>query len=114
MGHTTYAAARLGQIAGLGTLLVSANTLRLAEGHVYVKAHEPSSHNGLGAPVYELVGAGPAQTRFKVLAARGLTGFVGRGADMGQLALVQAGGLGGQGQVVTVIGVAGLGEVQLL
>ena len=114
MGRTTYAAARLGQIAGLGTLLVSADTQRLAEGHVYVKAHEPSSHNGLGAPVYELVGAGPAQTRFEVLAARGLTDFVGRGVEMEQLARVQARALEGDGQVVTIIGEAGLGKSRLL
>src|SRR5262249_31064674 len=114
MGHTMYAAARLGQIAGLGTLLVSADTLRLAEGHIYVKAHEPSSHNGLGAPVYELVGAGPAQTRFEVLAARGLTGFVGRSAEIEQLARVQARALEGDGQVVTIIGEAGLGKSRLL
>jgi len=114
MGQTTHAAARLAQMAGPGTLLVSSDTLRLAEGHVYVKAHEPSSHNGLGAPVYELVGAGPAQTRFEVLAARGLTGFVGRGAEMEQLARVQARALEGDGQVVTIIGEAGLGKSRLL
>jgi class 3 adenylate cyclase len=38
MGHTTHLAVRLGQTAPPGTLVVSAETLQLAEGHVEVKA----------------------------------------------------------------------------
>jgi class 3 adenylate cyclase len=41
MGYTTHVAARLGQIARPGTLLLSAETLRLAEGHVEVKRLDP-------------------------------------------------------------------------
>jgi class 3 adenylate cyclase len=114
MGQTMHVAARLGQMADPGTFLVSADTLRLAEGHVQVKAHEPSSKNGLGGPVYELVAGGPVHTRFEVLAARGLTDFVGRGAEMGQLARLQARAHEGHGQVVTIIGEAGLGKSRLL
>jgi hypothetical protein len=114
MGQTTHAAARLGQIAGPGTLLVSAPTLRLAEGYFQVKAWQPSSKDGLDEPMYELVGAGPPQTRFEVLAARGLTGFVGRGAELEQLASVHARAHEGRGQVATIIGEAGLGKSRLL
>ena len=114
MGQTTHAAARLGQIAGPGTLLVSAPTLRLAEGYFQVKAWQPSSKDGLDEPMYELVGTGPPQTRFEVLAARGLTGFVGRGAELEQLASVHARAHEGRGQVATIIGEAGLGKSRLL
>ena len=57
-------AARLGQIAAPGTLLVSAETLRLAKGFVHVKPLEPAN----GRPresTYELVGAVPVQTSFQ-------------------------------------------------
>lgn len=43
-----------------------------------------------------------------------MTGFVGRGAEMEQLARVQARALEGDGQVVTIIGEAGLGKSRLL
>ena len=114
MGETTHLAARLEQIATPGTLLISAETLRLAEGHFQVKALEPRTVNDLSELAYELVGAGPAQTRFQALAARGLTGFVGRGAEIEQLERVQAKVQQGHGQVVTIIGEPGLGKSRLV
>ena len=61
---------------------------------------------GLAEPieVFELVGASAARTRFQVAARRGLTPFVGRGAEMQQIrdALERAGS--GRGQVVAVVG----------
>ena len=114
MGQAIHVAERLGQIAPPGTLLVSAETLRLAEGHVQVKALEPVNMTGLGEPLYELVGAGPAQTRFQVLATRGLTDFVGRDTEMEQLKRVHAKARRGHGQVVTIIGEPGLGKSRLL
>ena len=85
MGRATELAARLGQIAAPGTVLVSEETLRLAEGHVQVRTLGPASTDPPGQQVYELVGAGPAQSRFQALAARGLTSFVGRSAEIEQL-----------------------------
>ena len=114
MGQASRLAARLGQIAPPGTLLVSAETLRLAEGHVQVTALDPASTSGQGEAVYELVGAGPAQTRFQALTARGLTSFVGRSTEMGQLERVQARAQQEHGQVVTIIGEPGLGKSRLL
>ena len=114
MGETTHLAARLEQIATPGTLLISTETLRLAEGHFQVKALEPVNANDLSEPAYELVGAGPVQTRFQALAARGMTGFVGRGAEMEQLERVQAKVQQGHGQVVTIIGEPGLGKSRLV
>jgi len=114
MGRTTHLAARLGQIAAAGTLLVSAETLRLAEGHVQVKALQPVNVTGPGEAVYELVGAGPALTRFQALAARGMTSFVGRSAEMEHLERVHARAQWGHGQVVTIIGEPGLGKSRLL
>jgi AAA ATPase domain len=70
---------------------------------------------GRPAPVEvcELVGAGPARTRLQALAARGLTPFVGRQAELETLhqALERAGA--GHGQVVAVIGEPGVGKARL-
>jgi DNA-binding SARP family transcriptional activator/class 3 adenylate cyclase len=109
MGQTTHVAAHLGQMASAGTLLVSPETLRLAEGHVQVKAL-----TDLGEEVYELVGAGAAQTRFQALMARGLTGFVGRNAEIEQLERAKARAQRGHGQVVAIIGEPGLGKSRLV
>jgi tetratricopeptide (TPR) repeat protein len=114
MGQTAHLAARLGQIAAPGTLLVSAETLRLAEAHVQVKPLEPANIVGLGETVYELVSVGRAQTRFQALTARGLTSFVGRSTEMEQLERVQARARQRHGQLVTIIGEPGLGKSRLL
>jgi class 3 adenylate cyclase len=114
MGQTTHLAARLGQIAAPGTLLVSVETLRLAEGHIHVKALQPANIGSRGEVAYELVGASEAQTRFRALAARGLTGFVGRSAEIEQLERVRARVQRGHGQVVAIIGEPGLGKSRLV
>ncbi len=60
---------------------------RLAEGYVQVKPLGPVPVKGLSEPVevFELTGAGPARTRLQAAAARGLTRFVGRDAELEQL-----------------------------
>ena len=64
-------------------------------------------------PVYEIIGAGSARTRLQAAAARGLSRFVGRDEELGQLrrALERAGA--GHGQVVAVVGEPGVGESRL-
>ena len=114
MGQTTRVAARLVEIAAPGTLLVTAATRQLAEGHVEARALDPAQIDGLGGPVYELVGLGPMQTRFQVLAARGLTRFVGRDPELEQLRRVQQLAGRGHGQVAAVVGEAGVGKSRLL
>jgi class 3 adenylate cyclase/DNA-binding SARP family transcriptional activator len=110
MGQTTHVATRLGQNTAPGTLLLSAETLRLAEGHVSVKASEAANI----ARAYKLVGAGAAQSRFQALATRGLTGFTGRRAEIAQLERTRAKAGRGDGQVVAIIGEPGLGKSRLV
>ena len=114
MGRTATLAARLGQIAAPGTSVVSGETLRLAAGHFEVKALELVNVDPPGNLVYELVGPGPVQTRFQALAARGLTNFVGRSAEMEQLGRVRARAEQRYGQVVAIIGEPGLGKSRLV
>ena len=66
------------------------------------------------AEVYELLRAGPVRSRLQAAAARGLTRFVGRQAELEALhqALERAGT--GHGQMVAVIGEPGVGKTRLV
>src|SRR5437870_9364124 len=99
-----------------GSILMSADALRLAEGYVGVKPLGPVNIKGLGAPVevYEVTGAGPARTRLQAAARRGLTRFVGRDAELEQLRRAQELAANGHGQVVAVVGEAGVGKSRLV
>jgi class 3 adenylate cyclase len=115
IGQTTHLAARMEQLAPPGSIRLTAETLGLAEGWVQVTPLGPVPVKGLSEPVEicELVGAGPARTRLQAFAARGLTPFVGRQAELTTLneALKQAGS--GHGQVVAVIGEPAIGKTRL-
>jgi class 3 adenylate cyclase/tetratricopeptide (TPR) repeat protein len=115
VGQTTHLAARLEQMAMPGSILIAPETLRLAEGYVVVKPLGERPIKGVDAPieVFEVVGAGTARSRLQAAAARGLTRFVGRDAELEQLhqALERAGT--GHGQVVAVVGDPGVGKSRL-
>ncbi|MBI3455716.1 MAG: AAA family ATPase [Candidatus Rokubacteria bacterium] len=115
VGQTAHLAARMEQMAMPGSSLVTAETLRLAEGYVQVRPLGRVAVKGLTEPVeaYELTGAGLARTRMQILAARGFTRFVGRDTEMDALRraidLVDR----GHGQVVVVVGEPGVGKSRL-
>jgi hypothetical protein len=75
------------QTAMPGSILMTAETLRLAEGYVQVKTLGAVHVKGLGRPVeaFEVTRAGPVRTRLQVAAVRGLTRFVGRDAELEHL-----------------------------
>jgi predicted ATPase/class 3 adenylate cyclase len=116
VGQTTHLAARMEQLAAPGSIRLTAETLRLAEGFVQVTALGPVPVKGLAEPVevYELVGATAVRRRIQASAARGLTPFIGRQPEMEALqqALARAGA--GQGQVVALIGEPGVGKSRLV
>jgi len=115
VGQMTHLAARMEQMAKPGSTLLTAETLRLAEGFVQVKPLGPVPVRGLEAPieVYEMIGAGPARRRLEAAAVRGLTRFVGRQTELEALrqALDQA--RSSHGQVVAVVGEPGVGKSRL-
>jgi len=116
VGLTTNLAARMEQLAPPGTIRLTAATLRLVEGAVRGTALGPIPVKGLAEPVdvFELVGATPVHRRLQAAVARGLTRFVGRDQELAALqqALEQAGM--GHGQVVAVVGEAGMGKSRLV
>jgi class 3 adenylate cyclase/tetratricopeptide (TPR) repeat protein len=116
VGQTTHLAARMEQMATPGSILITADVQRLTEGYVQVTSLGPVAVKGLSAPVevYELVGAGPVRSRLQAAAVGGLTRFVGRARELDDLdqALQSAGS--GHGQVVAIIGEAGVGKSRLV
>jgi len=115
VGQTTHLAARLEQMAVPGSILLSADTMTLAEGAVQGKPLGPVAIKGLEAPVevYELLGALSVRSRLEAVAARGLTPFVGRQPEVEALRHALAQAHAGHGQVVGVLGEAGVGKTRL-
>ena len=116
VGQTTHLAARMEQAARPGTILLTPETRTLAEGYVNVKSLGSTIVKGVAHPmeVFELIGTAASRTRLQVSAARGLSRFVGRNTELAALpqALERAGA--GQGQVVALVGDAGLGKSRLV
>jgi len=115
VGQTTHLAARMEQLADPGAVLMAPATLALAEDFIQVRSLGPTPVKGVSEPVhvYELLGATPTRSRFHAQAARGLTKFVGRTSEIGQLAEALDLARNGRGQVVAVIGEAGVGKSRL-
>ncbi|HEV2056519.1 MAG TPA: AAA family ATPase, partial [Methylomirabilota bacterium] len=116
VGQTTHLAARMEQLADPGAIVITPDTLALAEGYVEVKSLGPVPVKGLAEPVeiYEVTGAGPARTRLQAAVGRGLTRFVGRDAELEQLRRAQQLAGEGHGQVAAIVGVAGVGKSRLV
>jgi class 3 adenylate cyclase/tetratricopeptide (TPR) repeat protein len=116
VGQNTHLAARMEQLATPGTILLTAATLRLVEGLVRVNALGAVPVKGLTDPVeaFELVGASTVRHRFQAAATRGLTQFVGRQHELDTLYQALEHAAAGHGQVVAVVGEAGVGKSRLV
>jgi class 3 adenylate cyclase/tetratricopeptide (TPR) repeat protein len=116
VGLTAHLAARMEQIATPGTIVITPDVQRLVEGYVDVSPLGAVPIKGLSTPleVYQLIGASSARSRVQASAARGLTRFVGRGDEIATLHETLQLAQGGQGQVVAVIGEAGIGKSRLI
>jgi class 3 adenylate cyclase/tetratricopeptide (TPR) repeat protein len=116
IGQTVHLAARMEQLAMPGSILLTPATLQLVEGLVQVHALGPIPVKGLVEPVEvaELVGVSALRGRLQAAVGRGLTRFVGRQQELAALrqALERTGT--GHGQVVAVVGEAGVGKSRLL
>jgi class 3 adenylate cyclase len=116
VGQTTHLAARMEQMAMPGSILITTDVQRLTEGYVQVTSLGLVAVKGLRAPVevYDLVRAGPMRSRLRAAALGGLTRFVGRDRELGDLdqALQLAGS--GHGQVVALVGEPGVGKSRLV
>jgi class 3 adenylate cyclase len=116
VGQTTHLAARMEQVADPGAILMTGNTLKLSEGYVQVRPVGPVTVKGLETPttVYELTGINPVRSRLQASAGRGLTRFVGRERGLRQLCQGLEHVAAGRGQVVAVVGEAGMGKSRIV
>jgi len=116
VGHAVGLAARLEALAPPGSTLVSEATYRLTQhafrfaqrGTIKVKgAKEPLA-------VYELLGPDPTFSRLTARTAYGLSPFLGRARELTMLEEYATKAAAGHGQVVTLIGEAGVGKSRLM
>jgi class 3 adenylate cyclase/predicted ATPase len=115
IGQTVHLAARMEQMATPGSIMMTADTLQLAEGYVQVKSLGPVNVKGMNEPVevHEVTGAGLARSRLKAAAERGLTRFVGRTAEFETLRQALDKAHAGHGQIVALVGEPGVGKSRL-
>ena len=115
VGNTTHLAARLQSLAEPGTMLLTEATHRLVEGYVHSEALGPMEVRGQHGPVtvYRVI-ARRRRTRLEISAERGLTQIVGRQRELALLHDCLARAEAGRGQVVGIIGEAGVGKSRLL
>jgi class 3 adenylate cyclase/tetratricopeptide (TPR) repeat protein len=116
VGQTVHLAARMEQMAKPGSILATAATVAMAGDRVRTRALGPVAVRGLVAPVevHEVLGAGEVRSRVEAAAQRDLTRFVGRDRELARLDAALAEARAGAGQVVTVVGEAGVGKSRLL
>jgi class 3 adenylate cyclase/tetratricopeptide (TPR) repeat protein len=116
IGDTINLASRMEGLAQPGTVLLSGNSQRLVKDYFELKPLGPLEVKGKEEPQdgFELVKIGGAATRLEASVARGLTRFVGRENSMAALIEAYEKVKDGSGQVVGVVGEAGVGKSRLL
>jgi len=116
VGDTTNLAARMESMTKPGAILVSESTHKIALnyfefeslGKIEVKGKEEAQES------YELIKTSEVETRIDASVAKGLTKFVGRKNSMAALMETSDKVQSGSGQVVGVVGEAGVGKSRLL
>jgi len=116
VGDTSNLAARIEKMARSGTSLVSSHTHKLARdffefkslGKVEVKGKEALQE------AFELIKTGEVDTRIGASIAKGLSRFVGREKSIASLMEACEKARSGSGQIVGIVGEAGVGKSRLL
>jgi class 3 adenylate cyclase len=111
-GDTTYLAARLQQMAPPVAIWVSEATYRVARDAFVWQAVGLMAVQGQTAPVsvYAPLSPREARSRFEVRARQELTRFVGRASELRRLLAAWERAEQGAGQVVSMVGEAGIGK----
>jgi class 3 adenylate cyclase len=116
VGNTSNLASRIENMARPDTSLVSAHTHKLARDFFEFKSLGKVEVKGKEEPldVFELIKAGEVDTRIGASVVKGLTRFIGRKNSMAALIDAYNKSQSGSGQVVGVVGEAGVGKSRLL
>ena len=116
VGQTVHLAARMEQMAKPGTILATDHTMALVRGRVAARPLGPLPVRGLQAPVevHEISGAVPIRSRLDAGSpARPRSPLLGREVEIARLDAALEAMLAGRGQVVSVVGEAGVGKSRL-
>jgi len=116
IGDTTNLASRLESLAQPGTILLSQDTHHLVEaffqfhplGQVEIKGKEEPQQ------AYQLLQPTAVETRIEAAVSRGLTRFIGREQEISSLLQAYAKVQSGSGQVVGIVGEAGVGKSRMI
>jgi adenylate cyclase len=114
-GHTVGLAARMEQLAGADRIYVTDYTAVLVSGFFRFRDLGSFEIKGIREPlrVHELEGVGALRTRLDVSRARGFSKFVGRANETAALEAALERAIQGNGQVIGVVGEAGVGKSRL-
>ena len=115
IGDTTNLAARMENAATPGSVMVSENAYKLAKDYFVFKSPDRLQMKGKEKPqqVYQLIKPGEISTRIEASEAKGLTKFVGRKNSMAALKEPLEKAASGSGQIVGIVGEAGVGKSRL-
>ena len=116
VGDTARLAIALQEHADAGMILCSEATARLVQGYCLMRPIEPLELQSDSTRLYawEVRAARASRTRLEVEAEQGLTSFVGRTHELHSLNACLAQAQAGRGQMVFVVGEAGIGKSRLL
>ena len=115
IGHAANLASRMQTVAATGTIATTEDTRKLCEGYFTFRALGPAKIKGVSEAVnvHEVTGLGALRTRLQASAQRGLSKFVGREAELGQMKRALELAKSGRGQIVAAVGEAGVGKSRL-
>ena len=116
VGDTTNLAARMENMSGPGAICVSSYSHRLTRDYFEFKALGKIEVKGKkeAQEVFQLIKTGEVDTRIAASAAKGLTRFIGRQNSMTEIRNAWNKVLTGSGQVVGIVGEAGIGKSRLM
>ena len=116
IGHPVNLASRLQATAPPDTILIGATTAQLVDGYFRLQSIDPLFLKGIPDPItaYLVNGIGALQHRIQQSMKRGLSKFVGREREIGQLKLALESADRCQGQIIEIITEAGAGKSRLV
>jgi class 3 adenylate cyclase len=114
-GHSVGLAARAEGLAAPGTAFLTEHTARLVEGYFALADRGIRAMKGVSAPVrvFELQGIGPLRTRLDASGFRGFSRLIGRDTELAWLDGILSRAIESTGQVIGVVGDAGVGKSRL-
>lgn len=116
MGDTVNLASRLEGLAEPGSILISESTYKIVKDYIECVPIEQLRVKGKSQPVnaYSVTGTTGRKVRFDLSLERGLTRFVGRENELGLIRDSLEKVKQGRGQILCIIGEAGLGKSRLV